>query len=1183
MNITSRFFKLTAISLLISVIGTSTSLYAAPVVISDSPPLDINTVKPNIMFTLDTSGSMSEVSVPDDFAVREGQNCFKNHIANPLYFNPNATYELPKSYDGATNTVTTLPDVDYNNAPWDGFNTNSNYKDDVAVTNTFVNTTARINLNLRFRPDFKYDQTNPGQQFEGGYYYEYAPTAPFLPYVPASAGPPAVTEVLGNPAVAVPGVCHIPAAYKKVLVNAATPAVQKQFAIWFSYYRSRMQAMKSAAGLAFGDLDKNDYRVGFHNIWNTNGSFLNVLDFAGAHRQSWYTRFYASVPANATPLRAATIRVGEYFRTGVMQNVAGSIDPIQQSCQPNYHILSTDGYWNEGTPGFNPLSIGNVDNIVPVLPTREPPLTPITSLTAGTAWPRLYRESGAPVVAPAIDTLTLADIATKYWVTDLRPGTGPGQVNNVPASDDKGEDPASWQHVVMFGVAIAAKGSLPYNVNDSKVAAQTLIDLGDNPNSVVPTPNPAIQYNAKVWPYPTNLQPTAIDDLWHAAVNSRGQFFNVNDAPQLSAALRAALNKIGSGGGSASGAGLATPNLSADSVAYVPSYKSGVWSGELSAQVVNPVTGQGGAVLWLHSEKLFAQAGGTGWDVKRKLLTKVGTTTVPFRYGSLNATQQASLGATAAERQAVLNYLRGERLHEDQTNSIYKFRPRVETNILGDIIQSEPRAIAAPRESYADSFNPGYQAFRIANASRIPMVYFGANDGFLHAVNGEKTGTNAGNEMFAYMPSQLLRTGATGIAALTYKPLDLPPKKFTHKFYVDGIPFSRDVDFSRTSQSSSSPTPTSAATPDWRTVMITGLGKGGSSYVALDVTTPPTGTETEAALATSGRILWEFTDPDMGFTYGKPAIVKTARYGWVALLAGGYNNISGTNAGKGIIYVVDVKTGTLLHKFITPDGSATDPLGLAHLDAFIPDGTDYTATEIYAGDLFGNVWRFDISATTAYSTNGVKLAQLRDASNNPQPITSYPLPYIDPINGKRFVAVGTGKLLDPTDLTDLSQQTFYNVADGSVYLPKTTGLPVTRAGLSPVSRTTNAANLADTIDGWYQDLLPTGERIIKESLALFGVVVPTTIKPSTDPCSRGGIGTVYARAATTANNQIPGGATFIGGGATDKAIVGVRVVKLADGTPAIQILTGDSKISTLDVPFPGGFRGTVVNYREVIE
>jgi type IV pilus assembly protein PilY1 len=1167
MNITSRFFKLTAFALSMSVIGTSMSLDAAPVVISDTPPLDINTVKPNLMFTLDTSGSMAEVSVPDDFAANEASNCFKNHVANPLYYNPGTVYAVPKNYDGATDTITTLPNVAYNNAPWDGFNTNATYKDDVAVANTFVNTTARIDLRTRFRPDFKYDQTNPNQQRGDGYYMQYTGTTPAVP---------------------APGQCYANTSYTKVSMNTATAADQQNFANWFSYYRSRMQAMKSAAGLAFGDLDKNDYRVGFHNIWNTNGSFLNVLDFTGPHRQTWYTRFYASVPSGATPLRAATIRVGEYFRTGVMRNVAGSVDPIQQSCQPNYHILSTDGYWNENPiDAFNPLGIGNEDSTVPTLPLPPDLENPVykallAQLEATKPWPRLYRESGTPVVAPAINTLTLADIATKYWVTDLRPGTGPAQVNNVPASINK--DPAYWQHVVMFGVAIAAKGTLPYDVNDPKVAAQTLVDLGENPNNAKPPPNPAVPYSAKVWPFPTNLQPTAIDDLWHAAVNSRGKFFNVNSAQQLSSALREALNDIGSRTASASGAALANPNLSVDSVAYVPSYTSGEWSGELSAQVVDPDTGLAGAELWRHSAKLFAQASGTGWDANRKLLTKTGATTVPFRYDSLNTTQQASLGATADERKAVLNYLRGERLHEDQLTSIYKFRPRAEKNLLGDITLSEPRAIAAPSESYAESFNPGYQTFRTTNANRVPMVYFGANDGFLHAVNGEKTGPNAGNEMFAYMPSQLLRAGPTGIAALTYKPLDLPPKKFAHKFYVDGTPFSRDVDFSRTSQSSTSPNPASGATPDWRTVLITGLGKGGSSYVALDVTTAPTGTETEAALAASGRFLWEFTDPDMGFTYGKPAIVKTARYGWVALLAGGYNNISGPNAGKGIVYVVDVKTGALLHKFITTDGSSSDPLGLAHLDAFIPDGTDYTATDIYAGDLYGNVWRFDVSISGTYSSTGVKLAQLRDGSGKAQPITSYPLPYVDPISGKRFVAVGTGKLLTSADLTDLSQQTFYNIADGSVYSPKAIGAPLTRAGLTSVSRTADAPGLADTIDGWYQDLLPNGERIIKESLAVFGIVVPTTIAPSVDPCNRGGVGTVYARAATTANNQITGGTTFIGGSTGDVPIVGVRVVKKANGTPVVQILKGDSTIATLDnLPFPGGFKGTVVNYREIIE
>jgi type IV pilus assembly protein PilY1 len=686
--------------------------------------------------------------------------------------------------------------------------------------------------------------------------------------------------------------------------------------------------------------------------------------------------------------------------------------------------------------------------------------------------------------------------------------------------------------------------------------------------------------------------------LWHATVNSRGNFFNVDNAQQLAAALTSALLDISSRSASASGAALANANLSSgsDNIVYVPSYTSGEWTGELEARpvdpktglvIINPVTSEPTS-LWKHSEKLEAQAIGSGWDSQRKLLTRSGTAFVPFRLGSLNATQKTALGATTAVQQAVLDYLRGDRTNENQsaTGSL-QFRPR--PKLLGDITLSEPRAVAGAIESYSEAYNPGYVAFRAQIATRTPMVYFGANDGFFHAVNGEKNSANAGKEVFAYMPGQLLRAGDTGIAALTYKPTDAPPRKFNHRFYVDGTPFSRDVDFSRTSQSGTNPTPTPAAgvNPDWRTVLITGLGKGGSSYVAFDITTPATGNETEADLISANKVLWEFTEADMGFTYGKPAIVKTSRYGWVALLAGGYNNVSGPNPGKGIVYVVDVKTGTMLHKFITPDGSASDPLGLAYLDAFIPDVTDYTASEIYAGDLFGNLWRFDLVATGAYPAGPTRFAQLRDTADKPQPITTYPLPYADPLSGRRFVAVGTGKLFDATDLATVptpQRQTLYNIADGSVYEANKSGLPIVRAKLTSVDRAADVPTTAPTTDGWYQDLLPNfGERIIKEVTAAFGVVVATTITPSTDPCNRGGIGTAYARSGETGVNQITG-STFLGGTANSPLFAGVRLVKKDGGELVIQVLQGNGTISTLEgIKFPGGFQGTVINYREVIE
>lgn len=1131
MNFSHTFRKLVALVASTTMLVATLPGYAAPVPLADAPPLDINLVKPNIMFTLDNSGSMSDVSVPDALGAQVGQNCFKNHIANPLYFNPNVTYEPPKHHDGVN--TTTLPNAVFNSARWDGFNVNAQWRNNTG--GGWFNTTAALNLASDFRADYEYNsgfQATDARQ--SAYYMAYTAAVPAVP---------------------VPGTCYPNASYTRVDVTAQNATVQQNFANWFSYYRSRMQAIKSAAGIAFAFLD-NSYRVGFHTILNQGGTFQNVRDFSGTNRQAWYQTFYAQTPTNNTPLRGAHIRVGEYFRTGVMAGQAGSVDPIQYSCQANYHLMSTDGYWNE-TP--NPaFAAGNVDNIVPTLP------EPVTGLTPGAAWPRLYRENPAAPIAPAINQPTLSDIATFYWATDLRPGL----INNVPVN---AKDPASWQHVVLFGISIAAQGTLPFDPSNAAVGAQTLTDITNG---------------TRVWPHPTNNSPSAIDDLWHATVNSRGNYFNVNSPQQLASALTAALNDISSRSGSAATAGLANPNLGASSnnIVYVPGYKSGEWTGELVAKQLDAATGLPTADLWKHATILDTQAAGAGWDTGRKLLTRANGTVVPLRFNSLTTAQKNSLGASVTAQQAVVNYLRGDRTNEDP-NSVASLKFRQRAALLGDIVDSEPRAVAAPVETYSDSFNPGYSVFRTSRASRTPMVYFGANDGFFHAVNGEASGANAGREMWAYMPSFVFRNDDTGIAALTYKTTDAPPKKFSHKFYVNGAAFSRDVDFLRTSSNAASPTPVPAnpSQSDWHTVLISGLGKGGNGYFALDITVPPTGSELESALASSGRVLWEFTDPDMGFTYGKPTIVKTARYGWVALLPGGYNNVNGPNAGKGIVYVVDVKTGTLLHKFITTDGSATNPLGLAHLDAFISDLTDYTASEIYAGDLFGNVWRFDVAGTGPYAASGIKFAQLRDASNVAQPITTYPIPYTDPVTGDRFVAVGTGKLYDSSDLPNLQRQTFYNLRDGNVFTPKTTGLPVTRADLTAVNRNAQTPNVSTTVAGWYQDLEPNGERVVTEIKPVFGIAIWFTITPSTDPCSRGGFGTAYARAGASANNKFSG-APFLGGTPGTPQYSGGRAIKLEGGKVVIQITKGDGTVETIsNIQFPGGFTGTVVNYREVIE
>lgn len=1112
---------------------------AAPPTLADVPVLSAKRWQDNFMFTLDNSGSMQETSVPDAMAANAGQNCYKNHIANALYFNPNETYVPPKLADGTSMAATAATFVA---APWNGFNVGATWRDNTG--GGWFNTNAPLNLTNMFRADY---DLNSGHQAtdarQGAYYMRYSGTTPAIP---------------------VPGTCYANASYTRVDVTTASADVQQNFANWFSYYRSRMQAAKTGVGLAFSAVKPGEIRAGFHTINNPAGSFLSVNDFSGTHRQNWYNRLYAQNPSGNTPLRASHIRIGEYFRTGTVGGIAGTLDPIQYSCQANYHLMATDGYWNEGNPTFTP---GDTDETVPALPATVPGLTP------SLPWPRPFRQSTAAVAGSEIKSPTLSDIATYYWATDLRP-TGPVSANNVLARDPvfaglSADDPATWQHLVLFGISIAATGNLPYDPRNASVTKQTIVDLTNGTRS---------------WPNPTNLTPTTIDDLWHASYNSRGSYFNVASARELESAILQILAGL-SGGGVGALSGLESSNLGAATnlLTYVPSYNAGSWTGNLVARKLDANTGLAtGATVWQHADVLETQAAGTGWDLNRRILTRANGNTVPFRFNLLTTTQQSTLHPVTASGPAVVDYLRGDRINEDQVSpTSLKFRSR--PKLLGDIVDSQPAVVGQTFMRYADSYNPGYSAFKTANQTRTPVVYFGANDGMLHVVDGRETGPTAGAELWAYVPSFLYRTGNDGIGALSFRTIDPPPARFEHRFYVNATPFARDVDFDRTTSNAASPSPNGTGNPNWKTVLVSGLGKGGQGYFALDATTPATSGETEAQLATSGRVLWEFTDPDMGYTYGKPIIVKTRRFGWVAILAGGFNNTTGPNAGRGVVYMVDIKTGALLFKFLTAPGfgSASEPLNLGHVNVFIADETEFAASELYATDMKGNVWRWDIGGTGAYTQNGTLFAQLTAPNNTAQPITTPPYPAVDPFTSERFVFVGTGRLLTAADITDTQVQSFYALRDGNLYTPRATGLPLNRSQLQLVAKTDTNVNVAASKEGWVQDL-GAGERVIADPVPIFGVAAWATSTPSTAICDPGAFGTAYARAFDSANNKLSSG-TFVGGVAGGGQIVGIRFVKTTDGQIKGQIVSGTGQIDTFGVQFPPGLSGIGVNYREILE
>ncbi|MCU7373553.1 PilC/PilY family type IV pilus protein [Paucibacter sp. O1-1] len=619
------------------------------------------------------------------------------------------------------------------------------------------------------------------------------------------------------------------------------------------------------------------------------------------------------------------------------------------------------------------------------------------------------------------------------------------------------------------------------------------------------------------------------------------------------------------------------------SASFAALFDATTWSGELVASKSTFDETTGGPVQtesWSFSAKLGNQAKGTGWDTGRVIVTHNGTSGVPFRYDSLAASQKTALNTayrSGDDGKDYVNYLRGERKYEisvatEKTDKVYRDR----SSLVGDIVNSRVRVVVEPNERYSDATNPGYNDFKKKYAKRKAMVYVGTNAGMLHGVDASST-TTAGNEVFAYVPGALYEGPNETPAVNGLQALGKP--EFTHYNFVDGSPVVADVDLGRTVGGSGT---------NWRTLLIGSLGKGGKSIFAIDVTNPAGTTDaTEAAnMATESgaatRVLWEFSDKDgLGFTYGEPALVKTRKYGWVVVFGSGYNN----KDGKGYLFILNARTGELLAKIEAKggkEGTAAAPTGMAHVQAYVPDLTDNTVESVYAGDLFGQLWRFDLTKTDAGDYPSPQLfAELKDSTGTVAlPITSRPLVVIQPKTNRRYVTVGTGRLLHSTDSGNTQGQRLYAIIDGVGVRPnKASDLP---AGISfPIgnAKLKQLTDLTRTIDldlkseiGWYVDLgrlgAGAGWRVISDPASFNGIVAFAAMVPSSaDACAPSGSSRVYAIDLGTGQSAFePNNKTFIdlAGVVTDLRFYSVS------GKPRLLAGTDTGKIT----PLPGKYSGS---------
>ena len=772
-------------------------------------------------------------------------------------------------------------------------------------------------------------------------------------------------------------------------------------------------------------------------------------------------------------------------------------DPIQYSCQKNFILGIGDIYTHadKNVPGATGTTLE---------PAKPASVTSDTVVDGQAATNLAFALQG--LGAPNANNYSgrnnsAAMVGLAYWanVNDIRP-----DVANVAKTQGKQTIQTLWVDVL----------EQPF-VNNNQFF------LTAKYGGFIPPADPPYSFS----------NTTALPDAWWwtsgeyvtGTIKRPDNYFTAGNPDQMITGLTQAFRRINS----LSSAFTTSFSTSLPQVAQLGNasfgaqYDASNWTGEVVGSEINftldgtPSTSE----RWRATTKLAAQLLGTGWNTARRVATWNGANGIPFRHASLTAAQQASLNTSyrplVDDGADFLNYLRGERTHETDstvTGSSRAYRAR--ERLLGDIVGSAARPVGPPSLPLVDDLdNTGYSTFKDTYKYRPTVVYVGANDGMVHAFNGALTGATAGQELFAYVPSPTFAGPSipstpevNGLAALGNP-------EYEHHYLVNGTPTNHDVDFTRTWNGSAIGT----GAPNWRSLLVGGLGKGGRSYYALDVTDPAAMTS-EAAVAS--KVLWEFTAPEMGFTFGEPVVVKTRKYGWTVIFPSGYNNADG----HGYLFFVNPRTGALLEPPVaTGTGATPTAPGLAHINAYVLNYKDGYADAVYGGDLDGNLWRFDITTTSGTYPAPVKLAQLTDSLGNAQPVTSRPVIEWHPKTKGRYVMVGTGRLLDASDRSSSLEQSFYAIKDGDggrfnrlTDLPTGITFPILRSQLVRNDSMLATINPTATAPmGWFKDLgigpNNVAWRLVNDP-APFGstVAFAPTLPSVDDPCTPSGESRTYA-------------------------------------------------------------------------
>jgi len=604
-------------------------------------------------------------------------------------------------------------------------------------------------------------------------------------------------------------------------------------------------------------------------------------------------------------------------------------------------------------------------------------------------------------------------------------------------------------------------------------------------------------------------------------------YFLVTNAGKLEEQLNKAFEEIIARTSSSAAAATNSTRLDTNSKVYQARFNSANWTGQLLAYSINS-DGSIGSLAWDAANFIPTEDSRAIFSYDPDASSTKG---IIFEYANLSSSQQLSLnqdayGTTDSLGSTRVDHIRGDTSTEVQNGGAFRDR----ASLMGDIVNSDPWFLGTldnfGYSELEDSTEASaYTSFRDTKLTRTETLFFAANDGMLHAINA-----STGAELFTYIPNEVIGS----LSTLSSTDYGCDGCSITHRYFVDGAPRAGDAYFSTA----------------WHSVLIGTLGAGGKGLFALDVSDPSS--------FTAADVLWEISSTqapggnsdqtdfaaNLGYTLPQASIVKLHNGDWAAVVANGYDSTNGS----AVLYLIDIEDGSIIKSFDTETSSN----GLSTPIAVDEDG-DRITDVIYAGDLLGNLWKFNVTGNSntweiAFSSgNGANatpepLFKAVDSSSASQPITAKPQVGVHS-DGGLMVYFGSGKYFETNDQivgASPQVQTFYGIRDqgsqvtarsdlqeqeilaeetfevttNNVVRTPTDPLP-DDSSLIDVRVTSETPVVYDSVDseliknGWFMDLESPengaeGERLVSAPLLRAGRIIFSTLIPDPDACNWGG-------------------------------------------------------------------------------